>query len=190
MTGTIGMARRSAGERSRVEPTIYLVRHAHAKGRESWEGPDSERPLTTRGLEQSRLLASHLTDLEERPPSRLLSSPAVRCQQTLQPLALTMQLEVVPADWLNEGSEAGAALEQLRALAARLDPPSGVGGPIAACTHGDVVWGVLESLHRSGVDLGPQPGAPKGGVWILASAPEGVASARFYHPGDGRRDWT
>lgn len=181
------MSARPSGHPAGVQPTIYLVRHAHARSREGWDGDDSERPLTPRGLEQSRLLGSYLADLEDRSPSRVLSSPATRCLQTLEPLAESTKLEVVAADWLDEGSEAIHALAQLRALAARLDPPSGVGGPIAACTHGDVVWGVLEELHRSGVDLGPQPGAPKGSVWILTTEPEGVASARFHHPEDGRR---
>ncbi len=187
MTSTAGMATRSSGRPARVEPTIYLVRHAHARSREGWEGIDSERPLTKRGVEQSRRVATYLAELEDRPPSRLLSSPAVRCLQTVQPLAGATNLEVVPADWLDEGSDATHALEELRALAARLDPPSGVGGPIAACTHGDVIWGLLEDLHRSGVELGPQPGAPKGGVWILTSGAEGATSARFHHPEEARR---
>lgn len=173
--------------RRRMTPTIYLVRHAKAESRERWEAPDGERPLTTRGLEQARVIASHLADLSGRQPSRVLSSPAKRCHQTVAPLATASKLEVVEAEWLDEGSDSEYAFEQLRKLAVRLDPPSGLGGPVAACTHGDVVWGVLQSLHRLGVDLGPRPEAPKGGVWIIAASKANVSTAAFYQPDEARK---
>ncbi|HXY45247.1 MAG TPA: phosphoglycerate mutase family protein [Acidimicrobiales bacterium] len=165
----------------RVTPTLYLVRHGRAESRERWQEPDSLRPLTRRGLEQARIIAGHLLELVDRRPSRVLSSPAVRCCQTVEPLASASQLEVVQADWLAEGSEPDYAYDKLRKLAARLDPPSGLGGPVAACTHGDVIWGILERLRRHGVDLGPQPDAPKGGVWIIALSAR-LGSASLYLP--------
>ena len=171
----------------RNTPTIYLVRHAKAENRERWEHPDSERPLTKRGLEQSRIIASHLADLDKLSPRRVLSSPAVRCRQTVEPLAAACKLEVVEASWLHEGSDPDGAFDQLRKLAARLDPASGLGGPVVACTHGDVVWGIRERLHRLGVDLGPQPDAPKGGVWIIGATPATASTATFYQPDEGRR---
>ncbi len=174
-------------KRRRIEPTLYLVRHARAENRERWNEPDAERPLTRRGLEQSRVIAGHLGDLGERPLSRVLSSPAVRCRQTVAPLAAAGGLEVIETRWLDEGSEPSYAFEQLRKLAVRLDPPSGVGGPVAACTHGDVIWGILEQLHELGIDLGPQPEAPKGGVWIFALTPAGVSSATFYQPAEEKK---
>ncbi|MGO8875525.1 MAG: SixA phosphatase family protein [Acidimicrobiales bacterium] len=173
--------------RRRTTPTVYLVRHAKAENRDRWEAPDSERPLTTRGLEQSRVIASHLADLGGRQPSRVLSSPARRCHQTVEPLAAASKLEVVQAEWLDEGSDSEYAFEQLRKLAARFDPPSGLGGPVAACTHGDVIWGVLDSLHRLGVDLGPRPEAPKGGVWIIAATGPKLSTAAFYQPDEARK---
>jgi len=182
--------RAAATKRRRIDPTLYLVRHARAENRERWHGPDTERPLTRRGLEQARVIAGHLGDLGdlgERRMSRVLSSPAVRCRQTVEPLAAADGLEVVETRWLDEGSEPGYALEQLRKLAMRLDPPSGVGGPVAACTHGDVIWGILEQLHHLGVDLGPQPEAPKGGVWIFGLGPDGVSSASFYQPAEEKK---
>ena len=179
--------RRPASPKRRVIPTVYLVRHGKAESRERWQAPDSERPLTKRGIEQARVIASHLGDLEGRQPSRVLSSPAVRCRQTVEPLADASKLEVVQTEWLDEGSEPDYAFEQLRKLAAGLDPPSGVGGPVAACTHGDVIWGILEHLHRLGVDLGPRPDAPKGSVWIIAATATAVTSVTFYQPDEARK---
>jgi 8-oxo-dGTP diphosphatase len=168
-------------------PTFYLIRHAKAEAREHWDRPDVERPLTRRGHEQARLLASYLTDLGGRRPSRILSSEAVRCRQTVGDLAKAAKLPVVDATWLMEGSDAAQALDHLRKLAKRLDPPAGTGGPVAACSHGDVIWGVLDILHRQGVDLGPHPDAPKAGTWLVEMPVRGKMSARFYQPDVARR---
>jgi broad specificity phosphatase PhoE len=88
--------------------------------------------------------------------ARIWSSPAVRCIQTVEPLAkkVGVALEVVP--WLDEGSDVSVAMR-------RLKPPES----LVACTHGDVIWGVLEILARAGVDLGERPDAQKGSVWLL-----------------------
>jgi phosphohistidine phosphatase SixA len=168
-------------------PTFYLIRHAKAEARERWDLPDVERPLTRRGNEQSRLLGSHLADLGGRRPSRILSSEAARCRATVGELAKAVKLPVVDAAWLMEGSAPAEALDHLRKLARRLDPPSGIGGPVAACSHGDVIWGVLELLHRSGVDLGPHPDAPKAGTWIIDIPARGLTLATFYQPDVARR---
>ncbi len=172
-----------ARPRARVMPTLYLVRHGKAEGRERWDAPDSERPLTRRGHEQARVIAGHLVDLAGRRPTRVLSSSTTRCRDTVAPLAAATGLDVVEADWLYEGSEPGYAFDELRKLTARLDPPSGVGGPVVACTHGDVIWGILERLARLGVDLGSNAdAAPKGGVWIIKSAAGKVVDATLYRP--------
>lgn len=148
-------------------PTIYLVRHAKAASRESWHEPDVERPLTPRGRAQAGLIADELKHRDGRTPSRVVSSAAVRCRETVADLAHVLGLRITDVDWLMEGSNPVEAFERLRRLARRYDPSSGHGGPVAACSHGDVIWGVLECLERRGVDLGRDPDVPKGSVWIL-----------------------
>ena len=63
---------------------LYLVRHAKAGQRDRWDGPDHLRPLTRAGRAQAQALAAWLAN---EPISRLLSSPYVRCIQTLEPLS-------------------------------------------------------------------------------------------------------
>jgi broad specificity phosphatase PhoE len=168
-------------------PTLYLIRHAKAEARDRWEAPDDERPLTRRGHEQARLIASWLADLGGRRPSRILTSSAVRCRQTVEELAAAVGLNSVDARWLLEGSDPAQAYEALRRLTRRLDPPSGIGGPVAACSHGDVIWGVLERLHRLGVDLGPQPDVAKGSTWIIEFPSRELPVARYFQPDAARR---
>ena len=64
--------------------TVLLVRHARAGSRKYWKGPDIERPLSKKGRRQ----AEGLVDMVSRYPiKRILSSPYVRCVQTVEQLS-------------------------------------------------------------------------------------------------------
>ena len=78
---------------------MILLRHALAGDRDEWVGDDSERPLDERGERQARELVDRLAEL---PIDEILTSPAVRCVQTVQPLAAARGLEVVVRDELSE----------------------------------------------------------------------------------------
>jgi 8-oxo-(d)GTP phosphatase len=71
--------------------TVYLVRHAKAGDREAWEGDDDLRPLSKPGRRQAAGLVDLLRPAGIR---RLVSSPAVRCVQTLEPLGEALGLAV------------------------------------------------------------------------------------------------
>lgn len=58
-----------------------LFRHGIAAEREEWDGPDSERPLTGKGVRKTRSAAEGLATLGLA-PSHILSSPFVRAHQT------------------------------------------------------------------------------------------------------------
>src|SRR4029450_2125737 len=75
----------------------YLVRHAHAGDKRAWQGPDRLRPLSAAGRQEAHCL---LTQFRDYPISRIVSSPPVRGQQTLQPLAERRDLRVETADAL------------------------------------------------------------------------------------------
>jgi hypothetical protein len=64
--------------------TVYLVRHARAGDRSRWTGDDWLRPLSVRGHRQAYLLIKLLADAKF---DRILSSPYVRCMQTVVPIA-------------------------------------------------------------------------------------------------------
>jgi phosphohistidine phosphatase SixA len=61
----------------------YLVRHAHASDKHAWTGPDRLRPLSEPGRREAHGV---LTQLRDYPITRILSSPAARCLQTVEPL--------------------------------------------------------------------------------------------------------
>ena len=167
---------------------LYLVRHAKAVGRERWEGPDEERPLTPRGERQAGAICAAIAERETTGLAHLLSSPAVRCRETLLPLAKLADLALEEADWLLEGSDPAAALGHLGRVLGTHVPPATT-APVrsrpvaAACTHGDIMWGVLDYLGRRGIDLGPRVDAPKGAVWRLDYEGPDVACAELLLPG-------
>ena len=89
--------------------TIFLVRHAHAGSRSRWTGDDALRPLSTRGHEQANGLVGVIGDA---PIGHILSSPYVRCMETVVPLAAARGLAVEPVDALAEGAAVRNTLDR------------------------------------------------------------------------------
>jgi phosphohistidine phosphatase SixA len=78
---------------------VLLVRHASAGDRYEWEGDDRLRALDERGRRQ----ASELVELlEQYEITRLLSSPFLRCIQTVGPLAQARRVDIEIRDELSE----------------------------------------------------------------------------------------
>ena len=76
---------------------IVLVRHASAGDPDAWEGDDRLRPLDGRGRRQAEQLVELLAPYEL---TRILTSPALRCVQTVEPLAHARGLAIEVRDEL------------------------------------------------------------------------------------------
>ena len=149
---------------------LMLVRHAHALSRGDWEGDDAQRELSKRGRKQSQLLAARLLELE---PVRILSSPYVRCLDTVGPLARALGVRVEVEDRLAEGS-GQPAVELVRSLSDE---------DVVLCSHGDVIPDVLAAVaHEDRVDLGPAPRVEKASVWLLYGEGGRFHSASYLTP--------
>lgn len=153
--------------RSTTTP-IYLVRHAKAGHREQWDGPDDLRPLTSKGRQQAAALVELFAD---QPFSRLLSSPYVRCVETLEPLAEARRLTVENAEALAEGAPPNETVALLLSVAAD--------GPAALSTHGDIVQNVLDELVERSVPLEGPLDLAKGSTWIIDVADGDISAARY-----------
>ena len=117
---------------------VILIRHARAGDRESWRGDDRLRPLDERGWRQAEGLVSALADYEIE---RVLSSAALRCVQTVEPLASHLGVEIEERPELMEG----ASGEQALTLVGNLDRTAA-----ALCTHGDIVYELLGDGLKKG----------------------------------------
>ena len=92
----------------------YLIRHAKAGDRDAWEQPDVLRPLSRSGERQAEAIADLFGD---EPIARVHSSPAVRCVQTVHPLAVRLGLLVREEELLQEGGGPSGAYQLARSAA-------------------------------------------------------------------------
>jgi 8-oxo-(d)GTP phosphatase len=150
---------------------IYLVRHAKARQREKWEGPDHLRPLTKSGRRQAQALVDMF---EQQPFTRLFTSPYLRCVQTFEPLAESRGLPLESAHELAEGADVESAMALMLAAAGA--------GPAAFSTHGDLVAYVLDELQDNGVRLADPFALKKGSTWILGVTEGAFTDARYVSP--------
>jgi broad specificity phosphatase PhoE len=104
---------------------IYLLRHAHAGNKRTWSGPDDRRPLSATGRREADGL---VRQLGAYPITTIVSSPALRCLQTIQPLADRRRLPVGQDQCLRVDAE----VDQAATLLFRPDLNGAV-----LCTHGN-----------------------------------------------------
>ena len=150
--------------------TIYLLRHAKAGQRSAWTEPDWLRPLTGAGQLQARGL---LATLHNAKFAHILSSPYVRCMETVVPLASEHGLPIEPTDALAEGASLEGALALLKEHGDR--------GAVL-CAHGDVIPALLEYFAANGTELGPEPRCEKGSIWALTGDLTGAPMATYIPP--------
>jgi phosphohistidine phosphatase SixA len=158
--------------------TIYLVRHARAGDRGKWSKPDQLRPLSKVGRRQAAGVVDVVigdAGADAGGTARIthvLSSPYVRCVQTVEPLADRLGLAVERADTLTEGARGEDALPLVEKFA---DTNA------VLCMHGDVLPEILEHLARRGLLL-PHDRVEKGSTWALDFVDGTVTTIRYFAP--------
>jgi 8-oxo-dGTP diphosphatase len=150
---------------------LVLIRHAIAEDRETWAGDDDAgRPLTSKGRKQARRIARIVPELlreidREMQIASLRSSPAVRCVQTVEPLAENTGSQLTRDQGLYEGSV--------------IRPPSTRGklgdGAHVLCAHGDNIPWLLEEL-----DIDWDGKCKKGSIWLIQRDGRGAAKNAKY----------
>jgi len=111
---------------------LIIARHGKATPHEDWDGEDSLRPLTAVGMQQSRNIAGGLAAFG---PMAIVSSPAIRCLQTVAPLSYKLGMEIresgkISQDkWTKEGDRVADF------IAARFRKSK----PVVMCSHGPVI---------------------------------------------------
>ena len=113
--------------------TLYIVRHAKAGKRSEWVGPDEMRPLSDKGWEQAQALAEKLKLIS---PTNLISSPATRCMQTLEPLSKAINIKIVSDQRLFEHGDIAKTLKVLEE----------VEDSTVISSHGDMIPEVIKLL--------------------------------------------
>jgi 8-oxo-dGTP diphosphatase len=111
--------------------------------------------------------------LDGSPIERLISSPHVRCVQTLEPLASERGLTLEESEDLAEGAGPARALALLSKVSEK---------PTVLCSHGDVIEEVLQHLSAEGLELPDPPPLRKGSMWVLETEGDGFVGARYLPP--------
>ena len=144
---------------------IYLIRHAKAGERLTLTAGDRERELTKSG----RLQAQHIADfLPKSNPKRIVSSPYLRCVQTMEPTSQARGIKIEIDKRLGEVTAVGSLETILEAIS--------VAGPdTALCSHGNVVPTLLKLL---GVYTMQTMLCQKGSIYVVDT----VANIATYHP--------
>ena len=139
---------------------LTIVRHARALDKSSWTEHDLRRPLESFGERQAKALS---VEIAEHTVRRIVSSPAVRCQQSVQPLADAVGLPIELWDELGPDGLGTTIVTECFANAAYDDA--------VICTHGELMQPLthLEDLRRAARrrDLSSQRLLRKGSAWRL-----------------------
>lgn len=153
---------------------ILLVRHGSASSPDAWCGNDQDRPLDAHGFKQAQALADTLSQFA---PVTIFSSEAVRCLQTVTPLAQIAGVEISVTPMLYEG-----ALTDGVQLVNELARTGSSNGPMVLCSHGDVISKIVHGLKCAGMETLNNGGCAKGSVWELSCRNGRVLKGCYHLP--------
>jgi 8-oxo-dGTP diphosphatase len=153
---------------------LLVVRHADAGRRKGYAGDDRDRPLSPKGRVQAEALVQLLHAYR---PTSIVSSPFVRCTETVRPLAEALGLPVETTDQLAEAH----GTEALQLMEDRSDQDA------VLCTHGDVALALLDALVPKGdpAEHDP-PRLQKGEVWVVERRGSALSIVDHLHQPKGR----
>jgi phosphohistidine phosphatase SixA/8-oxo-dGTP pyrophosphatase MutT (NUDIX family) len=120
---------------------LVLLRHGKAVPHEDWDGADATRPLQRRGQQQSERVAPALQAFG---PKKLITSDAVRCVDTVRPLAALVGKKVkktaaISQDAYEQGEDHVRAVV-LKRLEKRVSA--------VLCSHGPVLPEIVRQVAR------------------------------------------
>jgi phosphohistidine phosphatase len=98
-----------------AELQLYLLRHAHAGNSATWDGPDSERPLSPKGRRQVHKLGAFLAE-RGFTPDAIVTSPKLRARQTAELFADAIGIAFTVDDRLGDAldpDDVGAIVEHV-----------------------------------------------------------------------------
>jgi len=145
---------------------LFLIRHAVAGTRDVRDPRDDQRALDADGRRRANDIG---VELAHRGIEAIYSSPALRCQQTVVPLAQALNLEVQPVAELFEGSSSSRSIAFVRSFTERC---------VVLCSHGDVIPDVLRNLEVGGTRI-MGTGCAKGSIWELDNSTDRIESANY-----------
>lgn len=118
---------------------LVLLRHAKALRRLEWEGDDGDRPLDPYGQRQAKRLLPNFFPYHI---AEIHSSDAMRCLETVEPLARSLELNIVISEELGEYRHARDSKASLTYVQEVMD--EGVAAII--CSHNPILPNLMRKL--------------------------------------------
>lgn len=125
---------------------LLILRHAHREVAH----PSDDNGLSAKGRLQSRAVANQFQKSFGNIDAKILSSPRLRCQETLEPLADYLGISIEISKWLDEGASGN--------LVNRIDDFTlwwKTKGPafLIICSHGDWIPEFFSRTLQSDLSL-------------------------------------
>lgn len=154
---------------------IVALRHAKAVSRSDWDGTDAARPLTDRGRRQADAIVAPLRAFGIR---KIVTSDAVRCVQTVTPLANALGRKTVQTELLSQDAWEDGVSDVRTVIGKRVRS----GKPAVVCSHGPVLPDILAELALA---TGTIQGSYLGSASALEVGAFSVAHMSATNPGSG-----
>ncbi|WP_194421794.1 NUDIX hydrolase [Microbacterium abyssi] len=154
---------------------IVALRHAKAVSRTEWDRSDATRPLAERGLLQARAIVAPLRAFGIR---KIVTSDAVRCVQTVTPLAHALGRTPVETALVGQDAWEEGVSDVRTVVGKRVRS----GKPAVICSHGPVLPGILSELALA---TGTMHGSYLGSASALEVAAFSVVHLSATNPGSG-----
>lgn len=149
---------------------VHLVRHGSAGTPKQGDPKDRDRRLSGTGKRHAAKIGRRLSRI---PVERIISSPYIRCRQTLEPLDDMLSIGIEEDKRLAEGTkpkDTMALISELRGQAAVL------------CTHGGIIGDLLGYLAADSVPLEGDLSWEKSSTWTLETRKGRVLSGAYRQP--------
>lgn len=144
----------------KTKRVLVLVRHAH-RDKPAPLGRAADNGLSKKGMAQAKAIAKKYREEFDGKKARLISSPKVRCVETLEPIAKKLKREIQREPALleqAEGESDSSYHKRIQDFFSKWE--KGEEKLTMLCGHGDLFGPALEHLVGCPIDL-------KKGGWIL-----------------------
>jgi len=146
---------------------VHLVRHASAGTPKQGDPKDGDRRLSATGKRHAATIGRRLSRI---PVERIISSPYIRCRQTLVPLDDMLSIGIEEDERLAEAGklkDTMALISELRGQAAVL------------CTHGGNIGDLIRHLATESVPLEGDLAWQKSSIWTLKTGKGRILSGTY-----------
>lgn len=151
---------------------FILLRHAKAIERTDWAGEDTDRPLSSVGERQAKRL---LSTLQPFGVEEIHSSSAVRCYETITPMARSLNIDFFFTDSLSEDVHRKDKTRPVKYIERLLVNNY----PILICSHNPVLPNVVSGfVEKFGVEIDETKLEP-GDSWVIHHIEREVVAIEF-----------